>query len=69
MKGTAAERNVRAKTGTIDKARALSGYVTTANGRLLVFSLVANNFTVRARDVDRAVDGVLARLAGSTLVR
>lgn len=69
MTGTPAERNVRAKTGTIDKARALSGYVTTADGRLLVFSLVANNFTVRARDVDRAVDGFLARLAGSILVR
>jgi D-alanyl-D-alanine carboxypeptidase/D-alanyl-D-alanine-endopeptidase (penicillin-binding protein 4) len=69
MTGTPAEGNVRAKTGTIDKARALSGYVTTADGRLLVFSLVANNFTVRARDVDRAVDGFLARLAGSILVR
>ena len=69
MKGTPAERNVRAKTGTIDKTRALSGYVTTADGRLLLFSFVANNFTVRARDVDRAVDGVLARIAGATLVR
>ena len=69
MKGTAAEGNVHAKTGTIDKARALSGYVTMADGRFLQFSLVANNFTVRARDVDRAVDGILARLAGATLSR
>jgi D-alanyl-D-alanine carboxypeptidase/D-alanyl-D-alanine-endopeptidase (penicillin-binding protein 4) len=69
MKGTPAEGNVHAKTGTIDKARALSGYVTTADGRLLLFSLVANNFTVRARDVDRAVDGILARLAGAALSR
>jgi D-alanyl-D-alanine carboxypeptidase/D-alanyl-D-alanine-endopeptidase (penicillin-binding protein 4) len=69
MKGTPAERNVHAKTGTIDKARALSGYVTVADGRFLLFSLVANNFTVRPRDVDRAVDEVLARLAGATLVR
>jgi D-alanyl-D-alanine carboxypeptidase/D-alanyl-D-alanine-endopeptidase (penicillin-binding protein 4) len=69
MKETPAEGNVHAKTGTIDKARALSGYVTTADGRLLLFSLVANNFTVRSRDVDRAVDGILARLAGATLGR
>jgi D-alanyl-D-alanine carboxypeptidase/D-alanyl-D-alanine-endopeptidase (penicillin-binding protein 4) len=69
MKGTPAEGNVHAKTGTIDKARALSGYVTMADGRLLQFSLVANNFSVRARDVDRAVDGILARLAGATLSR
>jgi D-alanyl-D-alanine carboxypeptidase/D-alanyl-D-alanine-endopeptidase (penicillin-binding protein 4) len=69
MKGTPAEGNVRAKTGTIDKVRALSGYVTMADGRLLLFSLVANNFTVRARDVDRAADGIVARLAGAILSR
>jgi D-alanyl-D-alanine carboxypeptidase/D-alanyl-D-alanine-endopeptidase (penicillin-binding protein 4) len=69
MKDTPAERNVHAKTGTIDKVRALSGYVTTRDGRLLIFSLVANNFTVRSRDVDAAVDGILARLAGATLAR
>jgi D-alanyl-D-alanine carboxypeptidase/D-alanyl-D-alanine-endopeptidase (penicillin-binding protein 4) len=69
MKGTPAEGNVRAKTGTLDKARALSGYVTIAGGRMLLFSFVANNFTVRTRDVDRAVDGILARLSGATLTR
>jgi D-alanyl-D-alanine carboxypeptidase/D-alanyl-D-alanine-endopeptidase (penicillin-binding protein 4) len=69
MKGTPAERNVHAKTGTLDKARALSGYVTTGDGRQLIFSFLANNYTVRTRDVDRAVDGILARLAGSTLGR
>jgi D-alanyl-D-alanine carboxypeptidase/D-alanyl-D-alanine-endopeptidase (penicillin-binding protein 4) len=69
MKGTPAEGNVRAKTGTLDKARALSGYVTMADGRQLIFSFLANNYTVRTRDVDRAVDGILARLAGATLAR
>jgi D-alanyl-D-alanine carboxypeptidase/D-alanyl-D-alanine-endopeptidase (penicillin-binding protein 4) len=69
MKGTPAEGNVRAKTGTLDKARALSGYVTTADGRQLIFSFLANNYTVRTREVDRAVDGVLARIAGATLAR
>jgi D-alanyl-D-alanine carboxypeptidase/D-alanyl-D-alanine-endopeptidase (penicillin-binding protein 4) len=69
MKGTPAEGNVRAKTGTLDKARALSGYVTTADGRQLLFSFLANNYTVRTRDVDGAVDGILSRLAGATLGR
>jgi D-alanyl-D-alanine carboxypeptidase/D-alanyl-D-alanine-endopeptidase (penicillin-binding protein 4) len=69
MKGTSAEGNVHAKTGTLDKVRALSGYVTTTDGRILVFSFVANNFTLRSRDVDRAVDGILARLAGGPLPR
>ncbi|MGQ9897502.1 MAG: D-alanyl-D-alanine carboxypeptidase/D-alanyl-D-alanine endopeptidase [Acidobacteriota bacterium] len=42
MKGTRAADNLRAKTGTLDDVSALAGYVTAANGRVLVFSLVAN---------------------------
>jgi hypothetical protein len=43
--------------------------VTTADGRMLLFSFLANGYTVRTRDVDRAVDAILARLAGSPLPR
>jgi D-alanyl-D-alanine carboxypeptidase/D-alanyl-D-alanine-endopeptidase (penicillin-binding protein 4) len=68
MRGTPAEGNVRAKTGTLDKARALSGYVTTANGRVVLFSMLANNFTVPNRDVERVQDLLASMLAGSTLV-
>ena len=63
MKGTPAEGNVHAKTGSVDKARSLSGYVTTRDGRMLLFSFLSNNFTVRNRDVDRVQDAVLVRLA------
>jgi D-alanyl-D-alanine carboxypeptidase/D-alanyl-D-alanine-endopeptidase (penicillin-binding protein 4) len=65
MKGTPAQGNVHAKTGTLDKARALSGYVTTADGRMLLFSFLCNSYTVRTRDVDRAVDAIVTRLAGA----
>ncbi|KPJ96077.1 MAG: hypothetical protein AMS18_01715, partial [Gemmatimonas sp. SG8_17] len=44
MRGTRAEGNARAKTGFISNARALSGYVTTQDGELLAFSIIANNF-------------------------
>lgn len=63
MKGTPAQGNVRAKTGTVDKARALSGYVTSADGELLIFSLLCNNHTVPTREVDRVQDAIAARLA------
>lgn len=67
MKGSAAERNVHAKTGTVDKARSLSGYVTTADGRALLFSFLCNNFSVPSREVDRVTDAILVRLAGMPL--
>ena len=57
-----AQGRVHAKTGTIDKARSLSGYVTTADGELLIFSIIANNFTVPNREVDRAADAIVERL-------
>jgi D-alanyl-D-alanine carboxypeptidase/D-alanyl-D-alanine-endopeptidase (penicillin-binding protein 4) len=63
MKGTAADHNVRAKTGTVDKARSLSGYVTTADGHQLLFSFLCNNFTVPNRDVERVQDAILVWLA------
>ena len=40
--GTRASGNVRGKTGTIDQVSALSGYVKTAAGEELVFSMVVN---------------------------
>jgi len=63
MRNTPAAGNVHAKTGTVDKARSLSGYVTTADGRLLIFSLLCNNFTSPTREVDQVADAIAVRLA------
>lgn len=64
MKNTPAARNVNAKTGTLDKARSLSGYVTTADGRVLLFSMLCNNYTVPNREVERVQDLLASTLAG-----
>jgi D-alanyl-D-alanine carboxypeptidase/D-alanyl-D-alanine-endopeptidase (penicillin-binding protein 4) len=66
MRGTAAAGNVHAKTGFVDKARSLSGYVTTANGRVLLFSFLCNNWTTTSREVDQVADAIAVRLAGFT---
>ena len=42
FKGTRAQANLRGKTGTIDQVSALSGYVRTASGEELAFSMVVN---------------------------
>lgn len=42
----AATGMLRAKTGTLTQAVSLSGFVTTADGRLLAFAVVANGFEV-----------------------
>jgi D-alanyl-D-alanine carboxypeptidase/D-alanyl-D-alanine-endopeptidase (penicillin-binding protein 4) len=44
FRGTVAENNIRAKTGSLSAAASLSGYVTTAAGERLVFSIMVNNY-------------------------
>jgi serine-type D-Ala-D-Ala carboxypeptidase/endopeptidase (penicillin-binding protein 4) len=63
MKNTAAQGNARAKTGSISNARSLSGFVVTADGEPLVFSILVNNFNVPQAEADAVADRVVARLA------
>jgi len=44
MDGTAAQGNLRAKTGTLRNTHALSGYVTRAGGERLAFAIMLNNY-------------------------
>jgi D-alanyl-D-alanine carboxypeptidase/D-alanyl-D-alanine-endopeptidase (penicillin-binding protein 4) len=62
FKGTAAEGNVRAKTGSMTGVRTLSGYLTTANSEPVVFAILANNFETPADVVNRATDAIVLRL-------
>jgi serine-type D-Ala-D-Ala carboxypeptidase/endopeptidase (penicillin-binding protein 4) len=61
FRGTAAEGNVRAKTGTIIGGIALSGYGTTAGGRAFVFSVVANG--PASNGGEAALDALVAAVA------
>ncbi len=60
--GTAAAGNVRAKTGTIDQVSALSGYVTTAAGERLVFSIIVND-VADGRLRQAVIDEIVVALA------
>jgi D-alanyl-D-alanine carboxypeptidase/D-alanyl-D-alanine-endopeptidase (penicillin-binding protein 4) len=63
MKNTRAEGNAVAKTGSISNVRALSGYVRTQDGETLVFSILANSFTIPATTVNWIADLAVEALA------
>ena len=65
MKGTPAAGNLRAKTGTLSWANCLSGYVTTAAGEHLIFSLMVNRH-YEARPARGHLDTIGVLLAGFT---
>lgn len=69
MQRTAAEGNVRAKTGFVGYARALSGYITTADNEELAFSMIANNYSVPTAMANLIQDLVCERLANFTRSR
>jgi D-alanyl-D-alanine carboxypeptidase/D-alanyl-D-alanine-endopeptidase (penicillin-binding protein 4) len=64
MKGTPAQNNVRAKTGTFSIVSTLSGYVTTRDGHRLAVSLLTN-FARDGRKARQLQDDVYALLANT----
>ncbi|GAB2640037.1 D-alanyl-D-alanine carboxypeptidase/D-alanyl-D-alanine-endopeptidase [Kribbella swartbergensis] len=60
MRNTPAANNLHGKTGSLTGVTSLSGYVTNADGRKLVFSMISNNYLVSPRSVEDAVGVTLA---------
>ena len=69
MRGTVGEGNVRAKTGTLGNVRSLSGYVTTAGGQMLLFSILCNNYVVGTDHISRVQDSIAVRAARLRVTR
>jgi D-alanyl-D-alanine carboxypeptidase/D-alanyl-D-alanine-endopeptidase (penicillin-binding protein 4) len=63
MVRTAAQGNLRAKTGTMSNIRSLAGYVTTRDGEPLAFVIMVNNFEGPGPDAIRAIDAIAVKLA------
>jgi len=63
LKGTPAENNLRAKTGSLSSAASLGGYVTTAAGERLAFAIIVNNFASEVDPRAVCIDPVAVLLA------
>jgi D-alanyl-D-alanine carboxypeptidase/D-alanyl-D-alanine-endopeptidase (penicillin-binding protein 4) len=63
MRGTAAENNLRAKTGSLSSAASLGGYLTTAAGERLAFSIMVNNYPRGVEPRAMCIDPIAVLLA------
>jgi D-alanyl-D-alanine carboxypeptidase/D-alanyl-D-alanine-endopeptidase (penicillin-binding protein 4) len=64
MAGSVAANNVQAKTGTLTHTSALAGYVHTAAGEPLIFSIIINHFTGELRQARALENEICILLAG-----
>lgn len=56
---------VRAKTGSLEYVRALSGYATLPDGREVAFAIFANNYTAPSYRVTQTIDRIVQALAST----
>jgi len=63
FKGSSAEGNLRAKSGTVTRAKAYAGYVTSASGREIAFSVVVNNFSCRSQEARAKLEKLMIALS------
>ena len=66
MRKTRAAENAIAKTGSIANVRSLSGFVKSRDGEWLVFSIIANDFTIPSATVTWIADLAVETLANFT---
>ncbi|WP_458729989.1 D-alanyl-D-alanine carboxypeptidase/D-alanyl-D-alanine endopeptidase [Pseudomonas brenneri] len=69
LRGTAAQDNLQAKTGSMGGVSSLTGYITDAGGRRLVFSMLTNNYVVEGSRIKALEDRLATILCRSELAR
>ena len=64
-KNTVLENNLRAKSGSLNRVRSYSGYITTADKRFISFSLIVNNYSCKGSAMRKKMEKLLVALAES----
>ncbi len=63
-KGTALEKNLRLKSGSLNGVRSYTGYLKTKKGKTLVFTSIMNNYSAQPALIDKLHEGLLLELYG-----
>ena len=63
FRGSYAEGNMHIKSGTITRVKAYAGYVQTASGREVAFSVVVNNFSCSSREAKNQLEQLMIALS------
>jgi D-alanyl-D-alanine carboxypeptidase/D-alanyl-D-alanine-endopeptidase (penicillin-binding protein 4) len=62
-KGTEAEGNLMAKSGTMNRVKAYSGYVKAGNGRPVMFAMTFTNFSCSNAELVKKIENLMAKMA------
>lgn len=62
-RGTAADGNVRAKSGSINRVRAYTGFVTTKAGKVLSFAVLVNNYSCSGSIMRKKLEQLMVAMA------
>lgn len=63
FKGSPAEGNLRAKSGTIARVKSYTGYVRSASGREIIFSMMVNNFSCSSSEARAKLERLMIALS------
>ena len=63
FKGTPADNNIRAKSGSMNRVRSYTGYVKNKAGKLRAFSIIANNFTCKSSVMRKKMEKVMQTMS------
>ena len=64
-KNSSAQNNMRAKSGSMNRIRSYTGYVTIKSGKTLSFSVIVNNYTCSGYMMKKKLETLLIALAES----
>lgn len=62
-KGTRAENNVHAKSGTMSRVKAYAGYVDTKSGERIAFCMIANNHNTSTANMVQKFERIMVKMA------